>query len=1015
MSCFFGAIKTLKAMSKQRVDASPTEASDNIKGVEDHFNSMHLKEDPLQGGMPPSGVFPTGDRQSLMQDPAWTMHQDLLRLQQQQQFQQQLLIAQFKQRQDQLASQHMKQQQELIMLKREQLIEQQAAQQRQLELQQREQQEKQQLQQLLAKKDKPSANASSEVKDKLQRFILNRKHGQDLTALNHSPPRAFRHWAPSSSLDHHSPPHISSQYQQPQFGQYDNFPLRKTASDSNLKVRSRLKEKVTERRSHGSPLLRRREGQGSLKKKPWSGDFDSSLSSSAPGSGPSSPSSGGASSGDNANGCHAPGPMPEEPSSSYHMRLKTLYGTGSSGDINNLYSSPSLPNISLGLPAASSQHSPPLAAAKPSITGSIHHGAPLFPTAYLPTVPGTLGSAIPHAMLAALPIQEINSLSGIPPGPAQRLVRPLARTHSAPLPTSQQASATLHSSHHGLSNPHLLDAHSQQLLLLQQQRLLEAEEHVDEREEDTIGQKDRGVSSLKDLRHIKQEPVDLTEDAEEEERCRVRDRDEFVMKHTSLPPSVKFNDAGALASSALHRTLARAQSSPAPNTASDGAQQGKFTTGLAYDTMMLKHQCVCHNNANHPEHPGRLQSIWARLQETGLVSRCERIRVRKATFEELQSCHSEGYVLFFGTSQPNRSKIDPKKLACMPKLNFTWLPCGGLGVDTDTVWNDLHSPSAVRMAAGAVVELAFKVAAGELKNGLAIVRPPGHHAETSQAMGFCFFNSIAIAAKQLRTKLKLNKILIVDWDVHHGNSTQKIFYEDQHVLYISLHRHDDGNFFPGTGAPDECGCGSGLGYNVNIAWRGGLDPAMGDAEYMAAFRTVVLPIAREFSPDVILVSSGFDAALGHPAPLGGYKVTPACFGYMTQQLLTLAGGRVVLVLEGGYDLPSICDSSEVCTQVLLGDDLPNMPDKAMEAIPVEKAAQCLEKTIKIQSEYWTSVRTMSSLIRCSERGSQRQKVMESEAVDAMASLSVATSNPSLNECAEPMEDVIVEEAKSNNS
>ncbi|PIK56671.1 putative histone deacetylase 4 isoform X7 [Apostichopus japonicus] len=863
------------------------------------------------------------------------------------------------------------------------------------------------------------ANASTQVKDKLQRFLLNRKHGQDMTGggpLNHSPPRAFRHWVKwefggggegggglytqtlryrvrketttklAYTLDpigfSRSPlatPCVLCVPTTP-FGQYDNFPLRKTASDSNLKVRSRLKEKVTERRSHGSPLLRRREGQGSLKKKPWSGDLAPLDLDQV-----RRPVEGHL--GDN--GIHMPGQVPEEASSSYHMRVKTLYGTGSSND--NLYSSPSLPNISLGLPPASSQHSPPLAAAKPGITGSIHHGAPLFPTAYLPSVPVSLGSAIPHTMLAALPIQEINSISGIPPGSAQRLVRPLARTHSAPLPTSQQASAALHSSQHLMSNPHLMDAHTQQLLLLQQQRLLESEEQVDERDEESLSQKERSVSSLKDLRHIKQEPVDLTEDAEEEERCRLRDREEFYMKHTSLPPSVRLNDTGALASSDLaHRTLKRAQSSPTPNTANDGSQQGKFTTGLAYDTMMLKHQCICNNNANHPEHPGRLQSIWARLQGTGLVSRCEKIKVRKATFEELQSCHSEGYVLFFGTSQPNRSKIDPKKLACMPKRNFTWLPCGGFGVDTDTIWNDLHSPSAVRMAAGAVIELAFKVAAGELKNGLAIVRPPGHHAETSQAMGFCFFNSIAIAAKQLRTKLKLNKILIVDWDVHHGNSTQKIFYEDQHVLYISLHRHDDGNFFPGTGAPDECGCGSGLGYNVNIAWHGGLDPAMGDAEYMAAFRTVVLPIAKEFSPDVVLVSAGFDAAVGHPAPLGGYQVSPQCFGYMTKQLLSLAGGRVVLVLEGGYDLQSICDSSEVCTQVLLGEEAPKVSEKELDD-PIEKARQ--KRPLRFS----------------------RQKLMESEAVDAMASLSVATSNPSLNETSEPMEDVITEEPKEDNT
>lgn len=130
-------------------------------------------------------------------------------------------------------------------------------------------------------------------------------------------------------------------------------------------------------------------------------------------------------------------------------------------------------------------------------------------------------------------------------------------------------------------------------------------------------------------------------------------------------------------------------------------------------------------------------------------------------------------------------------------------------------------------------------------------------------MGFCFFNSIAIAAKLLRQRLPndIGKVLIVDWDVHHGNGTQQVFYEDGSVLYLSIHRHDDGNFFPGTGGPTECGAGLGLGFNVNIAWSGGINPALGDAEYLAAFRTLVMPIAREFAPDIVLVSAGFDAGM----------------------------------------------------------------------------------------------------------------------------------------------------------
>ena len=325
----------------------------------------------------------------------------------------------------------------------------------------------------------------------------------------------------------------------------------------------------------------------------------------------------------------------------------------------------------------------------------------------------------------------------------------------------------------------------------------------------------------------------------------------------------------------------------------------RFTTGIVYDNLMLKHQCICGDNHNHPEHGGRLQSIWARLQETGLVHRCERIRSRKSSLQEIRSCHSEAYTLLFGTSPLNRQKLDPSKLVDLPIKSFVMLPCGGIGVDSDTTWNELHTTSAARTAAGCVTEIALKVASGEVKNGFAIVRPPGHHAETQQAMGFCFFNNIAIAVKQVMARMDFERILVIDWDVHHGNGIQQIFYEDPHVLYISLHRHDDGNFFPGTGDPTEVGHEDGMGFNVNIAWSGGLNPPNGDAEYIAAFRSIVLPIARDFDPEMILVACGFDAAAGHPAPMGGYKLSPSCFGWMTRQLMSLARGKVVLSLEGG--------------------------------------------------------------------------------------------------------------------
>uniref|UniRef100_A0A673ZZW7 histone deacetylase n=1 Tax=Salmo trutta TaxID=8032 RepID=A0A673ZZW7_SALTR len=289
-----------------------------------------------------------------------------------------------------------------------------------------------------------------------------------------------------------------------------------------------------------------------------------------------------------------------------------------------------------------------------------------------------------------------------------------------------------------------------------------------------------------------------------------------------------------------------------------------------------KHQCMCGNTNTHPEHAGRIQSIWSRLQETGLRGKCECIRGRKASLEELQTVHSEAHILLYGTN-PLRQKLDSTfytRSSVTPV--FVRLPCGGVGVDSDTIWNEVHSSSAARLAVGSVVELCFKVAAAELKNGFAVVRPPGHHAEESTPMGFCYFNSVAIAAKLLQQRLSVSKILIVDWDVHHGNGTQQAFYSDPNVLYLSLHRYDDGNFFPGSGAPDEVGTGAGMGFNVNMAFTGGLEPPMGDAEYLAAFRTVVMPIANEFAPDVVLVSSGFDAVEGHASPLGGYRLTAKC-------------------------------------------------------------------------------------------------------------------------------------------
>ncbi|XP_028899986.2 histone deacetylase 4 isoform X11 [Zeugodacus cucurbitae] len=429
----------------------------------------------------------------------------------------------------------------------------------------------------------------------------------------------------------------------------------------------------------------------------------------------------------------------------------------------------------------------------------------------------------------------------------------------------------------------------------------------------------------------------------------------------------------------------------------------KTTTGLAYDNLMQKHACTCGDNSVHPEHSGRLQSIWARLIETDLAKRCDRLRSRKATLEELQTVHTEAHTMLFASSscQLNRQKLDSP-----PALGFVRLSCGGYGVDLDTTWNKDHTAAAARMAAGCVIDLAFKTAKGDIKNGFAVVRPPGHHAEANLAMGFCFFNSIAIAAKLLRQRVpEMKRVLIVDWDVHHGNGTQQAFYDNPDVLYLSIHRHDDGNFFPGTGGSTECGVGAGAGFNVNISWSGSLDPPLGDAEYIAAFRTIVMPIAKCFNPDIILVSAGFDAAAGHPPPLGGYLVSPACFGLMTRELMQLADGKVVLALEGGYDLPAICDSAQECVRALLGDPLSAIAESELNRPPCQNAIDTLQKTIAIQSQHWPCVRRLAHTVGLSALDALKIEHDESETITAMAGLSMQSINRTLSrdDSEEPMD------------
>ncbi|VVA21434.1 PREDICTED: histone deacetylase [Prunus dulcis] len=348
------------------------------------------------------------------------------------------------------------------------------------------------------------------------------------------------------------------------------------------------------------------------------------------------------------------------------------------------------------------------------------------------------------------------------------------------------------------------------------------------------------------------------------------------------------------------------------------------STAVGFDERMLLHSEVQMKSHPHPERPDRIRAIAASLATAGIFpGRCYPISAREITREELQMVHSLDHIEAVDhTSHMFSSYFTP-----------------------DTYANE-HSAHAARLAAGLCADLTKEIVSGRAKNGFALVRPPGHHAGVRQAMGFCLHNNAAAAALAAQAS-GAKKVLIVDWDVHHGNGTQEIFDQNKSVLYMSLHRHEGGKFYPGTGAADEVGTMGAEGYCVNVPWsRGGV----GDNDYIFAFQHVVLPIASEFAPDFTIISAGFDAARGDP--LGCCDVTPAGYAKMTHMLTDLSGGKLLVILEGGYNLRSISSSATAVIKVLLGES----PGCELDnTLPSRSGLQTVLEVLQIQNKYWPAL------------------------------------------------------------
>ncbi len=325
-----------------------------------------------------------------------------------------------------------------------------------------------------------------------------------------------------------------------------------------------------------------------------------------------------------------------------------------------------------------------------------------------------------------------------------------------------------------------------------------------------------------------------------------------------------------------------------------------------------------HSVDPHPERPERLEAARAGLSSAARDDRCIALSARPARDEEIAAVHREAYV-----------RSLERELA------------SGFGhLDADT----FHSPEtreAAWYAAGGAAELAVALMEDRARRGVALLRPPGHHAEADRAMGFCFLNNVAIAARAAQ-RAGAARVAIIDWDVHHGNGTQHTFEDDGDVLFVSLHQWP---LWPGTGAPHEIGMQSGAGRTANLA----LPPSSGDEVYAEAFRRVVLPLIRAHRPDLILVSAGFDAHARDP--LASMELTHDGYGAMASALVTearaLGHGRVGFVLEGGYDLAALSSSVARTIRAALGEEI-GLSEERIGA----RARESIEATHRALSTVW---------------------------------------------------------------
>lgn len=316
----------------------------------------------------------------------------------------------------------------------------------------------------------------------------------------------------------------------------------------------------------------------------------------------------------------------------------------------------------------------------------------------------------------------------------------------------------------------------------------------------------------------------------------------------------------------------------------------KSKTGFIYHDQFLLHV----TGVAHPENPDRLKAIVSHLQTTGLWNNLQHLLIDSATTETIRLVHSLQHI-----------KYVKERCEQAGEAGTVFLDQGDTTVSS-------NSYNVALLAAGGVIAAVDAVCSGVLTNAFCAIRPPGHHAETNTPMGFCLFNNVAIAARYAQEKFNVPNVAIIDWDVHHGNGTQEIFYNDPSVFYISIHQYP---FYPGTGARSERGAGKGEGFTLNCPMKAGSN----EADYLQVFKTEIVPVLNTYRPELILISAGFDAH--RDDPLANINLTEYSFGIFTEILSEVAAkysdNKIVSVLEGGYNLNALSKSVQKHLEILM--------------------------------------------------------------------------------------------------